>query len=175
MISGKSRTIINTSYFIIICILLFFVANIVLKKREDLKGIANLPKFSFMNLSGEEYNSDSINRENLMIVFFNTDCYLCWDEIQLISSSNKLLDKFQILLVSEQDLQKLIEFKEDFPFVDKQLKILSYSVEEVGNTYFKIRHTPSTYIFYKGQLVNKYEFKLNDQIIESLTKQNTCL
>jgi peroxiredoxin len=123
------------------------VTTVKTKKRID-KQREILPDFEFLTVRGIRFGIHNIVKDSpLVIVFFNSECFHCINELECMINNAGSLKKANVLLVSEQPLSKLQELYEEYKFYRyPQFELLhtdyQYFISLFGNV-----SIPATFIY----------------------------
>ena len=129
-----------------------------------------LPEFEFKTLQGASFMADNIVKGSLVIiVFFNPECYYCIHEVGDIIENADSFENIDILLVSEQSLNTLAEFYEEYK-INRYPKIkLLHSDYQYINSLFGITKLPSTIIYDKSRrLVKCFKGDVSIEVIKNI-------
>lgn len=112
------RKVIISSVLIVFCSLLtYLISGIVIKAGKNKQAeiaISTLPSFSLLNLKGESFNSDELERGPVLIVKFHPECEHCQYEIEGILNSPIPMSDAHILLVSSANQDTIRKFMLQF-------------------------------------------------------------
>ncbi len=133
--------------------------------------IKYFPRFILKSINDTLFNSETITKGPVIIIFFHPGCEHCQYEIKEITTDEYLIDKTHIILVSNAPDDEIKKFYYDNE-LDKYQKITllidsSYKLSDI----FGLRSVPLTCIYSKELILVKY-FKGEvkpDAIVKILT------
>ena len=148
---------------------LSYKAYVKLKQKNIAENTSNrIPKnLKFYNTSHESFTYDSLdNKSNYLIIFFNTECDLCQNEIKDIVKNYNSFSNMQILCISIEEPEKIREFENIYnPGRLKSIRFLC-DYDRSFFTLFGTYITPSTFIYNSSQtLVKKYSGEVSYEIL----------
>ncbi|MBP7731017.1 MAG: redoxin domain-containing protein [Bacteroidales bacterium] len=140
-------------------VLLYFTFSTI-KKVQAAKSIhehiEHFPGFSLKSINDIQFNSDTITKGPVVIIFFHPGCEHCQYEIKEITTAEYLIDKTHIILVSSAPEDEIKKFYYDNE-LDRYQKITllidsNYKLSDI----FGLQSVPSTYIYNKELILVKY-------------------
>lgn len=102
------------------------------------------------------YTNTDIEHEKVLLVYFNTECDFCKEEVGEFKSRIKELSDLQLLLVSEESQATLQEFVKNNNLNQKPFTVL----QSVDNQFYKTfgaTSTPYALIYQSGELKATYK------------------
>jgi thiol-disulfide isomerase/thioredoxin len=144
------KIILGSVVLVVVSLTLFLVAGTVRKvtnqKRTEEK-IIRFPAFSFMTLSGSQFNSSEVKEGPILVVHFHPECEHCQYEISEIFKNNIPKSFRNVFLISSANPDSIKSFLIRFNYTDYQSVIplvdSSYSFQEI----FGRGTIPSSYIY----------------------------
>ncbi len=121
----------------------------------------------FQKLDNTSFSYDSLKSKGFyIIIYFNTECDYCQNEIKSLIQNSFLLENTSVLLISAESKDRIIKFKKTWnPHNNSNLIYLSDS----SNLFFSLFGTnvvPSTFIYNKNKnLIHKYNGEVDFSII----------
>lgn len=107
-----------------------------------------LPDFKFCTLQGSRFGTGNIIKDRpLVIVFFNSECFHCINELESIINNAGSLKKTNILLVSEQPLNKLEELFDEYKLNRYPQIVLLHTDYQYFISLFGNVNVPATFIY----------------------------
>ncbi len=166
--SRKTIIVIISLLFILTLFMLSYIIVINIDE-SNYTEIQTTPKFSFINVSrGGLFVSDSIkNRKSCLIIYFHSECDHCQYEAKEISKNFKRFENYQLLMISYEAVDSIINFKEKYKLNHDNITFLhdkEYKFEEIfGHT-----PIPTSFIYNRNQeLVKVFKGEVK---IEALLK-----
>jgi peroxiredoxin len=159
------RKIKTVLILVIVFAVSFFTYKIILKtnqKRENLKAIQTIPKFSFIKLNNETFSNKNLikNRANVLINF-NSECHFCQNEAQNIQENITSLKDIQILFISSEPVEKIKNFAEMYKLSMYENITFLFDKNDTFSSIFGTNSIPSSLIYNKHQkLIKKHEGQL---------------
>ncbi len=163
------KSVVLTLLISILLYLPYRIFSVIKIKSSIMKEIEILPDFEFTTLQGTRFGVDNIIKGSpVVIFFFNSECYYCINEVESIIGNINSLKNTNILLVSEQPLNKLAELYDEYKLYKyPQVKLLHSSyrnfISIFGNTV-----VPSTYIY--NERISLLKLFKGEAGIESILK-----
>jgi thiol-disulfide isomerase/thioredoxin len=116
-----------------------------------------MPAFSFFNTGREWVKSDNLKNINTVIIYFNTGCEFCQEEIKDIFSINNEFHKknIQIVFVSLENLSSLQSFETMFAYDTISNWTFAHVSPAQVDTLFRTETVPTIFIYKNGILLEK--------------------
>lgn len=84
-------------------------------KKEIQQKIKTIPKFSFLNINGEDFTNSNLKKYTPVIfIYFNTDCDYCNEEAKMLSQNIKKFRDVQIIFVSFENPNRIKKFAQQY-------------------------------------------------------------
>lgn len=142
------------------------------QKQAVKKRIAELPKFSAVNLEGETIQSHKLTgRTPLILTYFNTGCDFCRAEITSMRKHQGLQEKTDIYLVSDESSKVLRKFVSEFQLDSLQtIQVLQDTSRKVKEL-FGVKGVPSTFIYDRdGKLLKNFQGETKAEVLYELVQ-----
>ncbi|MGH9897693.1 MAG: TlpA family protein disulfide reductase, partial [Pyrinomonadaceae bacterium] len=106
-----------------------------------------LPKFTFKDLSGAQFNTENIDGQDILFMFLRVDCSHCRVSLPVVQNASAELQKhgIKVLFVSESDLATTRDLAKEFHITS----LLLLDEDRAMTKLFKLRHTPS-FLYYRS-------------------------
>jgi thiol-disulfide isomerase/thioredoxin len=136
-----------TIFFLAITLIVVGIGNKLNKGKIIREHISKLPQFSFATLQNTSFNSSSIIKGPVLIVWYHPDCEHCQYEISEILESKIAKSNCRILLISDADRNDINDFLSQFNISEKPGIITLLDTASVFNNVFGADIIPSNYIY----------------------------
>ena len=124
-----------------------------------------LPKFSFLDISGNEINSDSLKEKILVIQFWSELCPPCMDEIPIINKLASTLKNENVVFITIANCNyRKVKSSTRFQSV-----FIPSSVEEISK--FGVVAYPTILICSKGNIISKVYLGADRNKLESFSDE----
>ncbi|MBB6463669.1 peroxiredoxin family protein [Flammeovirga kamogawensis] len=153
----NKKLIIIVSFLGVISFLTYSIIKTLKQKEEVENTIKKLPDFSFQSYldTTEVITSEMYVNKKVIITFFNSTCHFCIDEIFLFQKNQQILEKekIQVVLVSEEPVEVVLEFIEKSELDHLNFKFLR-ARENMFFQIFGSSSVPNSFLYNKeGKLI----------------------
>ena len=145
-------------------------ANLKHKKEVALR-IKSVPRFTFKTLENKDFTQVNINQElPKLFVYFNSECDFCNSEAQKIHDNLESLKNIQILFVSHEEINGIINFSKKHQLENKANIIFLADTKLEFSEIFDAKTLPFMLLYSKeNRLIKKFKGATKiDKIIEVL-------
>lgn len=154
MNSNQLFRITKTVILIIIALYLFFKLYFVYYYIPDIN-FAQLPLYS---LTGEQKETDSITKNTAVIIFFQTWCGTCIQEMILINKMYKKLDFTNVYFITDESIEKTEKMKAKYGLHHINILKCSASFKKIG-----IEAFPTIYLIKNNSILEKHKGNIIDE------------
>lgn len=139
--------------FFILFLTVLMVLNIAQKQTSKRIDFEQLPNLSLYDLENNEYNIyEKTQNQYVLLVFVQSDCDYCHQEIKQLSDSIGFTKDLKVLLISSESITQL-EFLNKV-ITNENIILLSDNNKSFSNV-FKVSSYPSLFLFDKDKKILK--------------------
>lgn len=120
--------------------------------------IEQMPDLELKTLDGNAFNLQEIpETKETLLIYYSTECSHCIDEVKELRDHSRILDPYNVYLISIEDAKQIVRFKDALKIgVQHQLNFLVDPKWEFPQLY-NIEATPSLFFYDKnGKLTSKH-------------------
>ncbi|MCB0430485.1 MAG: redoxin domain-containing protein [Flavobacteriales bacterium] len=125
-----------------------------IRQRNLQNAIGHMPNVTLYTPQGNAFYTQSMEPgRRVLLIYFNTECHLCKDEVFQIKRNHKALEDVDILLVSSQLPEELLSYTENqnLQFYHN-IRVLS-DRDLQAMQLFKIRLNPTSFVYNKEHVL----------------------
>jgi thiol-disulfide isomerase/thioredoxin len=139
---------------------------------KEKKEAQYLPLLDFENIDGSSFTNKNMSEcMSSLIIYFNSECSNCIDEIELI---DRFYDKFrntQILFVSTQPKEDLISLKEKYPLFSRPNVMILIDSRNFFSSFFSASSYPTLFIYdNEKRLVERINHSIDIKSLLKITR-----
>ena len=149
-----------------ITLLVFQINQSITAKELIKKERVMLPKFKFSTLKGDDFSNSDINKSQIIINYFNSECEHChYQTTELTKLENKNL---QVIMISAEEPEKLKSFVKKFGLEAYQYIIVLTDVSGTFYQAFGENSIPSLLIYKEGQLKKIFKGETKHEALQQV-------
>lgn len=124
-----------------------------IKEREVLN--ETFPEFILPDINGNIINSLDIEKKPSLLLFFNSECDLCMDELRQINEDLDSFKDFQIFFITNEPSNILSNFLDEIHFVP--IQNTHFLIDQKHELILKmnVNIIPSSFVYNKNKILTK--------------------
>jgi len=165
------RSLYLSIVFVLLTVLTYLVLSKINNKRDIENKLQEIPKFKFLTLQRSQFDNTNLEINSpIILLYFNSECSFCKDELISISKNTSKFEGVQLLLVSSENIDLLHELANKYNLKSESNILLLNDINENFSTEYEILKVPNILIYDKEhRLLKSYVGYLGiDQILNIL-------
>ncbi|MFN7118594.1 MAG: peroxiredoxin family protein [Saprospiraceae bacterium] len=139
------------------------------EQAQQQERVQALPAFQFGTLNNTFFSNDNLkSNQSALVIYFNPDCEHCQYEARAIRDSLHRFAAVNVLLVSDEPMERLQQFAQEYDLADQPNIHILYDEKRQFKALFGTSMVPSIFIYNREQQLVKH-FK-GETKIEAILK-----
>lgn len=134
-------------------------------KKEVAEKIKVLPNFSFFDLKGEKFANNNLKNNDIVFIYFNSDCDYCHSEASKIEEKLLEFKNTQLVFISFEEKERIAKFARQYKLNNRENIVFLEDRKGEFSKLFDVHSIPYIVIYdSNGKLLKKFKgiTKIND-------------
>lgn len=141
------------------------------QSKDNTRKIEQLPEFSFYDVrNDEQFNTSYLDGNSaIVIIYYNSECEHCLNELKEISYQRSMLQEIQVLFISYEDKETIKNIAQKFALFSEPNIFFLQDEKLTFDKIFGVSKLPATFIYNQDRfLVKRTHELINPPLILNL-------
>ena len=154
----KIKLLLFLFFTLLVSFLIYKISLKYIHKKEVAENIKIIPNFTLYDLNDNTFSNKNLKDGlSTIFVYFNTNCHFCIEESKLISNNLDRFENIQLIFVSDEDVNTILQFAKDNKLFGLNNMIFLRDKEFKFGLMFDVNSKPSSIIYDKNKkLIDKF-------------------